>query len=160
MLSIDNWRKEQSDEQLDAAIENMHNLEEKSNRVEAGKEEGKQLKHMISDLLSDLKASPKAARQRKNTLSIKNDPFLIYGSGLHNFLRINNRFVYIFLVLAALSCVKMAIFRSYAVTNEISGFTKTAYWTFGSIGYPRNLCSKNLINWSLDPEVREIVFDF
>ena len=98
---------------------------------------------MLSDLLTDLKSRPKIMGFHLNRISLKNDPFLIYGPGLHNFLRLNNRFVKIFLVMAILSCVKMVIFRSFDGLEKENGINKTANWTFGQIGFPENLCSKN-----------------
>lgn len=78
----------------------------------------------------------------------KKDPFTIYGVGIHNLLTLNSRMVCIFLVLAVLACVQMVIFRSFGGVQNLSGFAPTANWSFGSIGYPMNLCSKNIIDWS------------
>lgn len=81
-------------------------------------------------------------------LSIESDPFLVFGPTLHNFNRLNAHLVCIFLVLAILATCQMVIFRSFAGDSAFSNFETVANWSFGSIGFPTNLCSKAPLDWS------------
>ena len=46
----------------------------------------------------------------------------------------------------------MIIFRSFGGTAVFEGFDVSANWSFGSIGYPKNYCSKNMIDWVNSPD--------
>ena len=66
------------------------------------------------------------------------EPFLIYGPGLHNFLMTNDRLVCVFILLAFLALIQMIVFRSFDGVEGITGLAITTNWSFGDIGWPTN----------------------
>ena len=79
---------------------------------------------------------------------LSNYPYLIYGHGLYSFLKLNNWLVRIFFLLSFLAVIQMLVFRSFGGVVDFKGYSIITNWSFGSFGYPKALCSKNLINWS------------
>ena len=75
------------------------------------------------------------------------EPFLMYGPGLHNFLMTNDRLICVFILFAALALIQMIVFRSFDGVQGITGFGITTDWSFGGIGFPTNECSKFMIDW-------------
>ena len=67
---------------------------------------------------------------------------------MHNFLRLNCRLACVFFVLAILAVSQMIIFRSFAGVRVFNNFSPLTNWSFGSIGYPTELCSKAPLDWS------------
>ena len=49
-----------------------------------------------------------------------------------------------------LSFLQMLIFRAFSGLENFSDITNTVKWTLGSIGYPKNLCAKNFVDWNKD----------
>ena len=78
------------------------------------------------------------------------DPFLYFGIGVRNLVRINNRLTCLFLVLAILAFVQMMIFRTFGGLDNFDDTSSVTKWTLGFIGQPKNLCAKNFIDWSKD----------
>ena len=55
-------------------------------------------------------------------------------------------------MLAVLSMIQIIVFRSFSGVSHYSGFGATANWSFGSIGFPTNLCSKTVLDWDKYPD--------
>ena len=94
-------------------------------------------------LYADLTSTADGERsERERREDLKGNPFLVYGPGIHNFLKINNRLVCLFLLISIISAIQMLVFRSFMGTDGLDGYTMTSRWSFGNIGFPSNLCSK------------------
>ena len=94
-------------------------------------------------LYADLTSTVDGARtEQERREDLKGNPFLVYGPGIHNFLKINNQLVCLFLLISIIAAVQMLVFRSFKGTDGLEGYTMTSRWSFGNIGYPSNLCSK------------------
>ena len=76
------------------------------------------------------------------------DPFLRFGTGLYHFFKMTNRLVLLFGVLTLFALVQMIIFRSFGSVANFKNFRWTANWSFGSMGFALNLCSKTMLDWS------------
>ena len=104
----------------------------------------------FDELMKDLNGENTSENEGKRQVTgrANENPFMYYGIGVHNFVKMNTRLVCIFFALAILAIVQMVIFRSYSGLDSFSSINPTANWSFGSMGYPKNLCSKNYIDWS------------
>ena len=72
---------------------------------------------------------------------------MVYGPGIHSFLKLNNRLVQIFAILAICALLQMIIFRSFSGLDSFQSLAATVNWSFGSMGFAQNLCSKAMLNW-------------
>ena len=97
----------------------------------------------VDELFEGLKREP-------THIDTKGNPFLYYGIGVHNFIRMNSRFTQLFLILMILSFLQMLIFRAFSGLENFSNITSTVKWTLGSIGQPKSLCAKNFVDWNKD----------
>ena len=110
------------------------------------------MRNKLSSLFSDLDANSADKKIHWTDQSMRDDPFIVYGPSMHNFLKLNSRLVCLFLLLALLGMLQMVIFRSFGGVSDLKGFDPVANWSFGSIGFPKGICSKNLIDWSTPDE--------
>ena len=59
------------------------------------------------------------------------NPFLYYGIGVHNFVRMNSRFTCLFLALMMLGFLQIIVFRALNGLENFSNIKMTAKWTLG-----------------------------
>ena len=52
-----------------------------------------------------------------------------------------------FLALSVLACLQIVIFKPFQGLEDFDNIKLSAKWTISEIGMPKNLCSKNYINW-------------
>lgn len=97
-------------------------------------------------LYSDLTSTSGFRSERERREDLKGNPFLVYGPGIHNFLKINNRLVCLFLLISVTAVIQMIVFRSFKGTDDLTGYSVISRWSFGNIGFPSNLCSKAPLN--------------
>ena len=103
-------------------------------------------KSLVTDLRAkkkkdekEKKLKEKGQRRHSKIISLDIDePFLIYGSGLHNFLMLNDRLICVFILFALLAMLQMLVFRSFDGVSSFTGFAITTDWSFGGIGFPVN----------------------
>lgn len=98
----------------------------------------------MSELLNDLKQDEPNKKAKQGN----GDPFLQYGHSFGSFLKLNDRLVKVFGVLALFACLQMVVFRSFGGVVNFKGFAWTANWSFGSLGFAQNLCSKAMLDWN------------
>ena len=136
------------------AVDLMEHLPESAPKRETEvKREEKRRLEKLSVLYSDLFSTSHVKSKRELREGIKENPFLVFGPGMHNFLKINNRLVCLFLFLSIFALIQMVIFRSFGGTDGLTGYSSLSRWSFGGIGFPTNLCSKAPLVWSSEQEI-------
>ena len=101
---------------------------------------------MFSEL--EDKDQPRSSRNTVDFTEAGFNPFLYYGVGVNNFVKMNSRLVLIFAVLSVFACAQMIIFRSFSGLDSFKTINPVANWSFGGMGYPGYYCRRNYIDWS------------
>lgn len=66
----------------------------------------------------------------------KTDPYLLYGPGLHNFLKIIRRLIVTFMVLSIVGILQIIPFRAFSGVQNQNGYGWLSNLSFASIGFP------------------------
>ena len=53
----------------------------------------------------------------------------------------------------------MLIFHSFGGVGNLKGYSLKTGWSIGNIGYPSNICSKNIIDWASAEESFVLQFE-
>ena len=91
--------------------------------------------------------------------AVKKDPFLKYGAGIKNYFELQWNLILLFAVLSVLAVAQMFIFKKFGGLNflekesegfdyenpDMSSYTK---YSFGMMGFSKNICAKVPIQWS------------
>ena len=72
---------------------------------------------------------------------------MLYGPGLHNFLKIIRRLVVIFVVLSVVGIMQIVPFLPFAGVHDENNFGLLTNLSFAAIGFPKAECSKAVIDW-------------
>ena len=78
---------------------------------------------------------------------------------MYYFLSLNTFLIKVFLGLALLASLQMLIFRISDGLDSYKNIDRVANWSFGSMGYPSNLCAKNLIDWQGESDKVKLIFE-
>ena len=75
---------------------------------------------------------------KKSAAALAKDPFLVYGPGLQNFLKLSSRMTGLFFVLALLATIQVIIFSNYSGdhTYQNPSLLLSPRRTFGNLGFP------------------------
>ena len=80
--------------------------------------------------------------------AIARDPFLLYGPGLRNFLKLSSRLTCLFVAISIFAFFQILLFTSASDTNfQDYSYFFTPYFSAGNLGFPTTQCSKAQLNW-------------
>ena len=80
-----------------------------------------------------------SCKEEKVNAALAQDPFLVYGPGLQNFMKLSCRLTGLFFVLAILAAIQAFIFETYSGDHSYqddSSFLMTPRQSFGNLGFP------------------------
>ena len=87
------------------------------------------------------------------------DPFIKYGSGIMSFFHLQQQLIVIFSILSLFAAFQMGIMYSFSgldyLGDKVSGLAKVS---FGNMGFPQSVCSKDRIDWSENSETMKLMF--
>lgn len=100
--------------------------------------------------------------KKKSAAALAKDPFLVFGPGLQNFMKLSSRMTGLFFVLALLAIIQAAIFTNFSDdhTYPNSNFLLTPRQSFGNLGFPKEVCSKAPLVWNEKAQKNGVPFLF